>query len=60
MTYWCTICNSAPSDGQLTIENPIDAQAEPLVIEACKSCVYSLDWEGGIVKKENDHDQVKP
>lgn len=55
MVQWCNICNAAPSEGQLTIENPVDAKLEPVVIEACTSCVYNLDWEGGIVKKVNDH-----
>lgn len=55
MTFWCSICNSAPSDGQLTIENPVNPGGTPVVIEACQSCVDKLDWEGGIVKKENDH-----
>lgn len=55
MVQWCAICNAAPSDGQLTIENPIDPDDGPMEIEACTKCVYSLDWEGGIVKKVNDH-----
>jgi methylaspartate ammonia-lyase len=55
MAQWCSICNAAPSDGTLKIENPFDSQGEPVDIEACLKCVESLDWEGGKVKKENDH-----
>ena len=57
ITQWCQICQSHPSDGQLTVENPIDANLEPVEIEACTDCVMKLSWKGGIiVKKENDHD----
>lgn len=54
MTQWCTICNAAPSDGILTIESPFD-EGHTMTIEACQDCVNKLPWEGGIVKKENDH-----
>lgn len=52
---WCAICNAAPSDGMLKIENPFDPNGEPIDLEACTKCVESLNWEGGKVKKENDH-----
>lgn len=51
--YWCSLCNARPSDGQLTVEDPITK--EPLTIQACEICVNELDWEDGIVKKGNDH-----
>lgn len=42
---WCSLCNSAKSDGLLTIV-PI-GETEPVVIEACEYCVASIpkeDW----------------
>jgi len=55
ITQWCAICNAAPSDGTLKIENPFEPNGQPIDLEACTKCVYSLNWEGGTVKKENDH-----
>jgi hypothetical protein len=56
IAQWCSICNARPSDGKLTVENPIEPNGEPVEIEACEDCVFKLDWKGGIVmKKENDH-----
>jgi hypothetical protein len=46
LVQWCGICNARPSDGQLTIENPIEPDGEPVEIEACRQCVYRLDWSG--------------
>jgi hypothetical protein len=55
MVQWCALCNAAPSDGTLKIENPFDPNGEPIDLEACAKCVEELPWEGGKVKKENDH-----
>ena len=55
MAQWCTLCNAAPSEGMLKIENPFDPNGEPVDLQACTKCVMSLNWEDGIVKKDNDH-----
>jgi methylaspartate ammonia-lyase len=39
----------------LKIENPFDPNGEPVDLEACTKCVEELNWEGGKVKKVNDH-----
>ena len=49
LVQWCNICNAAPSDGVLKVENPFDPKGEPLDLEACIKCVEKLPWEGGKV-----------
>jgi hypothetical protein len=42
---WCSLCNSRPADGTLTIQDPISL--EPLDVPACEPCVREIpseDW----------------
>lgn len=41
---WCNICNAAPSEGTLKIENPFDSTAEPIDLECCEECMKKQDW----------------
>lgn len=39
---WCSLCNSKPANGTLTIEDPITKEEVP--VPACLKCVKELDW----------------
>lgn len=45
ITVWCSLCNSRPADGVLTILDPLSD--EPVDIDACNPCVVAIpkgDW----------------
>lgn len=43
MTFWCSLCNAAPSEGVLTVEDPVTKM--PIELNACQACVDKLDWK---------------
>lgn len=46
ITQWCSLCNSAPADGTLIIEDPVTK--DPVPLPACKKCVDDIPEENWI------------
>lgn len=41
MLYWCSFCNSEPSDGEVTLES---LDGEQITLYSCRGCFKKEAW----------------